>query len=93
MTLSRKALTRKVIAGPDTLGPGISSFGGGGSGSGGPGGSNNSNAANPGYTGAPPSPTPDTIHNWKCPICKRSQPNGSDLRDHLWDIHDVRDIG
>ena len=87
---------RKVTAGPDTLGPGVSSFGGGGGGGGGmgssPGGSSNS-AANPGYTGAPPSPTPDTIHNWKCPICKRGQPNGSDLRDHLWDEHNVRDIG
>lgn len=85
--LSKKSLRK--VAGPDTLGPGVSSMGGGGGMSGGAGG------ANPTYTAGPSIAAPDGIGSWKCnyPGCRRMFSNGGDLRDHLWDDHKIKDIG
>lgn len=85
MFLSKRAYFR-VKAEPNAFGGGVSPMGGGG----GPGGSGGANSATAGPTSGVSS---DSIKQWRCPICRRVQPDGGALHDHMQDVHQIRDIG
>ena len=79
-------------AGPDAFGAGISPMSGGGS-AGGQGASGGQ--VNPSLMGPPPASTPTSMKPWRCPIpgCRRVLPSGRELHDHMWDEHEVQDVG
>ena len=84
--------SRRKTAGPDAFGAGVSPMSGGGS-AGGQGASGGQ--VNPSLMGAPPAATPTSTKPWRCPHpgCRRVLPSGRELRDHMWDEHEVRDVG
>jgi len=82
--LSKKSYYK--VAAPDAYGGGVSPMGGGGTSGG---------QVNPSYTAGPSIAAPDGIGSWECkyPGCRRVFSQGGDLQDHLWDDHQIKDLG
>lgn len=84
--------SHRKIAEPNAYGGGVAPMAGGGNSMG---GGASGGQVNPNYTAGPSIAAPDGIGNWKCkfPRCRRTFSNGGDFRDHMYEDHDVVDIG